>query len=383
MGKPGITRRRFNGFLAAGLALGFGRRGIAAPGDPERDGPRLRAAAIQMTPALGDVQANLGQAEQLVREALARGAEWVVLPEMFTSAAAFHPRMLDAVQPLDGAPYRLLVDLARRSGVVIGGSYLARRDGQVYNTFVLAMPDGSTSRHDKDLPTYWENCYYTGAARDDRGILQSPIGPVGAALCWELIRTRTARRLLGKVRLVAAASCWWTLPDDAGDDNPLRAVNLQMLQHAPVRFAHLLGVPVIHGSHAGRFSGFYSPDLPDVAYESAFLGEAMIVDSGGRVLGRRSLADGAGVVIADIAVSDVPNPVQKIPPRFWIPEDMPKAWQESWQRWLPRGARYYETVTLPYLETGVVNEYEPEWMSRRPLDTPHPSDLIPGASRSV
>src|SRR5690606_19344566 len=141
---------------------------------------RLRAAAIQMRPALGDVQANLGQAEQLVREALGRGAEWVILPEYFTSAAAFHPRLLDSIQPPDGAALHLLRDLARQGNAVVGGSFMAQRGGRVYNTFILALPDGTTARHDKDAPTYWENCYCQGAEPGDDGVLPSPIGPVGA-----------------------------------------------------------------------------------------------------------------------------------------------------------------------------------------------------------
>lgn len=359
-----LTRRRFNGLLAAGVAWVLGQRVGAAP-DPATfavKATRLRAAAIQMQPVLGDMQANLAQAEQLLREALAKGAKWIVLPEMFTSAAAFHPGMLDAIGPWDGAPMRLLRDLARQGSAVVGGSFLARRDGQVYNSFLLATPDGRIARHDKDAPTYWENCYYTGARADDDGILNSPIGPVGAALCWELIRARTVERLRGKVRLALGASCWWTLPDDAGEDHPLRDANLRMLQQAPVQFARMLGVPVIHGSQAGRFAGFYSPDLPDVAYDSTYLGEAMIVAADGEVRARRSLAEGAGVVVADLDIPAQAHPTMEVPARFWMPEQMPPEWQDAWQRWFHRGARYYEAVTLPYLDTGVLHEYEPEWM---------------------
>lgn len=367
MGRAYLTRRQFNALIAAGLMLRFDRAGLrAATPEPEA---RLRVAAIQMVPVLGDVQANLGQAEQLVRQAIAQGAQWVILPEMFTSAAAFHPRMLDAIQPLDGAPMKMLTSLARSTNTVVGGSYLARRGRDVYNSFVLALPDGSTLRHDKDAPTYWENCYYKGGEAADTGILETPVGSVGAALCWEFIRSRTARRLLGKINMLVGGSCWWTLPDDAEAAGPLRLTNLRMLQASPRRFARLLGVPFIHGSHAGPFSGFQSPDLPDVAYDSAYLGEAMVVDSKGTVLGRRGLDQGAGGVVADVAVPVRPQPSEIVPARFWIPEEMPEPWQESWERWFGIGARYYETVTLPYLDTGVINEYVPEWMAKVP-ETP-------------
>ena len=41
-------------------------------------------------------------AESLVREAFAKGARWVILPEFFTSAMAVHQKMLDAARPVDG-----------------------------------------------------------------------------------------------------------------------------------------------------------------------------------------------------------------------------------------------------------------------------------------
>ena len=355
-----ISRRRFNQCLAAGLVTstfsGLSHRLEAKPGAQHK----LRVAAIQMAPKLGDVAANLEQAEQLIRQAQKQKAEWIALPEMFTTAAAFHPDMLSAIQPLDGAPAQLLKRLARQGNCVIGGSFLALRAGNAYNSFLLVFPNGSILQHDKDLPTYWENCVSLGG--NDDGVLSTPIGNVGSVLCWEFIRSQTARRLFGKIKLVIGGSCWWTLPDDADADSPLRATNFKMLQQAPVRFARMLGVPVIHGSHAGPFNGYYSPELPDVAYDSKYLGESMIVDAQGNVLGRRSLAEGAGVVSAEINLPNQPVPSEPIPDTFWLPEEMPEPWKESWERWFEKGAHYYQTVTKPYLDTGVVNEYVPKYM---------------------
>jgi len=54
----------------------------------------MKVAAMQMAPRPVDVAANLEQAERLARQAIGEGAEWIMLPEIFTSAAAFHPDML-------------------------------------------------------------------------------------------------------------------------------------------------------------------------------------------------------------------------------------------------------------------------------------------------
>lgn len=352
-----MDRRRFNAWLTAGLAAGLFPGLVRGRAASEQ---RIRVAALQMTPRLGDAQANLEQAEQLVRQAQKQGAQWIVLPEMFTSAAAFHPDMLGAIRPSDGSPAQMMTRLARRGQSVIGGSFLASRDGQVFNSFLLVFPDGRILRHDKDQPTYWENCFYRGGTDD--GVLATPLGNVGSVLCWEFIRSRTMRRLRGRVRMVLGGSCWWTLSDDVDTDNPLRTANLKMLHDAPVNCARMLGVPVVHASHAGPFGGFFSPDLPDVPYDSQYLGETMIVDASGNIISRRGAAEGAGVVVADIRLPTEVVPSLPIPENFWMPEEMPEPWKESWKRWLNTGARYYETVTRPYLKTGEINEYVPEYL---------------------
>src|SRR5437867_3266136 len=69
----------------------------------------VRVAAIQLHPKLADVSANLETAERLIRAAIRERAEWIVLPEFFTSGLAFDPVNLPgSPRPLDGAPMQLL-----------------------------------------------------------------------------------------------------------------------------------------------------------------------------------------------------------------------------------------------------------------------------------
>ena len=107
--------------------------------------PTIRVAAIQMVAELGDVDANLAMAERLVRVAFERGANCVILPELFSSGNAFFPHMASATRAIDGRPAAVLLDLACEGNAIVGGSFLAWRDGNVYNSFVLALPDGSTT----------------------------------------------------------------------------------------------------------------------------------------------------------------------------------------------------------------------------------------------
>jgi predicted amidohydrolase len=358
MKEAAISRRNFNAGLVASIGMGL-LPGLAFGADSHH-GSRIKVAAVQMEPKLGDVESNLEQAERLILEAQNKGAEWIVLPEMFTTAMAFHPDMVRSVRSIDGAPARMLKRLATRGKTYIGGSFLARREGEVFNSFLLVSPDGAVQRHDKDQPTYWENCFYRGGSDD--GVLVTPVGGVGSILCWEFIRSRTMRRLKERVSIVLGASCWWTLSDEVDADNPLRNDNLNMLKTAPVDCARMLGVPVVHASHAGRFNGYFSPELPDVPYDSNYLGETCVVDAAGEILSSMEASKGAGIVLAEVDLPENPIPLKPIPGDFWIPQQMPQPWKDSWIRWLDSGAHYYQEVMKPFLRTGEIREYIPEYL---------------------
>lgn len=300
----------------------------------------IRVAAIQMESILGDVDANLDKAQWLVRKAFQQGAKLIVLPEFFTSGMAFHPAMLNAARPLDSEPANLLKRLASENEAIVGGSFIALRDGHAYNTFVLALPDGSVFFHDKDIPTMLENCYYTGGR--DTGVIETQEARIGVALCWEFIRTGTAQRLLGKVDIVVGGSCWWDLPENLpSEKEPLREKNLSLLRQTPSTFARLLGVPVVHASHAGRFDGFVLTD--DLSFgkpcRSRYLGEAQITDSQGKILARLSFEDGEGLITADVEIGQA-NPSETVPEGFWIPQLWPEVLR-AWDRENKIGERYY------------------------------------------
>ena len=306
----------------------------------------MRAAAIQMKATLGAVEENCAAAERLALEAIGQGAELVILPEFFTSSVAFHPSLLDAVRPLDGAPAQLLTRLAKENKVIVGGSFIAARKEGVFNTFVLAFPDGSTFFHDKDLPTMWENCYYEPG--HDDGICETSAGPVGVAMCWELIRTQTVKRLKGKVGLAVGGSCWWDVPYGSGSAEleAARDMNVALYEKTPPTFARQLRVPFVHAAHTGDFEG-QTPGAEDMPYKSRWLGRAQIVDGHGKILASAAQDEGEAVVIADITPGQVEADDTAVPDAFWL-HDMADASLDAWEKQNAFGRHYYEDVTRPH-----------------------------------
>lgn len=279
--------------------------------------PGVRTAAIQMQPVIADLAANLEAAERLAGEAARAGAEWILLPEFFTTGIAFREELAQAALPPDGAATGLLCDLAARHGATVGGSFLCRdHDGEVRNAFLLAGPDGGVlGRHDKDRPTMWENAFYVGGTDD--GVIEAGGLTVGAALCWELMRAPTARRLRGRVDLVVGGSGWWSIPPwpPAAVTRRWEAANARTAASVAPAFAPLVGAPVVHAAHAGPVS-CPLPGTP-LTYRGHFEGGAVICDARGRVLARREGREGPGAAIADVSPGRTP-PGAAIPGRFWL-----------------------------------------------------------------
>jgi hypothetical protein len=120
-----------------------------------------------------------------------------------------------------------------------------------------------------------------------------------------------------------------------------------ILQRTPSTLARMLGVPVVHASHAGTFTGFNLPETTKV-YRSHFLGEAQIVDGHGRVLARRSRDEGEGVLLAEIVPGRVTGERPPIGDGFWIPE-LPAEVLSFWELLNTLGPAYYERVTRPHV----------------------------------
>lgn len=299
-----------------------------------------KVAVIQQDAVPADVTANLAMCEQLADDAAAKGAEIIVLPEFFTTGMGFLPELVDCALPPDGAATELLTRLADRHHALVGGSFLCRdADGDTRNTFLLTAPaEGVVGRHDKDLPTMWENCFYVGGADD--GVLPNVNGfSPGAAVCWEFMRTQSVHRMRGRVDIVLGGSAWWSVPPWPPqaltrrweDANAATAANV-----APA-FARMVGAPVAHAAHCGPVD-CRMPMTP-LPYHGHMQGGAVITAADGQVLARRDRAQGSGVALADVTIGRVP-PVDSPPPGFWLHKRGPvPAAMWAYQNW--HGRRWY------------------------------------------
>jgi len=140
----------------------------------------------------------------------------------------------------------------------------------------------------------------------------------GTAICWEFMRTMTARRLRNQVDVIMGGSCWWSIPtnypgwlqrlwEPENSRNALAAIKDS---------ARLIGAPVIHAAHCGEIE-CPMPGLPIIKYRGFFEGNAAIVDANGHVLAHRSAKQGEGIVCAEISLGAQAT-TEEIPNRYWL-----------------------------------------------------------------
>jgi predicted amidohydrolase len=186
----------------------------------------------------------------------------------------------------------------------------------------------------------WENYFYEGSDPIDSGMLGTYDNTrIGAAVCWEFMRTMTARRLRNQVDVIMGGSCWWSIPINFPGflQRLWEPANSHCALAAIQDSARLIGAPVIHAAHCGEIE-CPMPGLP-IKYRGYFEGNAARVDASGKVLAHRSAAQGEGIVCAEISLGAKAT-TGEIPNRYWLRSRgfLPTfAWHH--QRWL--GRRWY------------------------------------------
>jgi len=150
-------------------------------------------AAIQLAVPGWDRQINLMHADQRVRDAAARGAQVIVLPELFelpyfcTEQDAAHFRH---ARPVEGNPTLAHFSrLAAELNVVLPISFFERAGLAFFNTVAVIDADGTMlgiyrKTHIPDGPGYNEKFYFTPG---DTGfkVWDTRFGRLGVGICWD------------------------------------------------------------------------------------------------------------------------------------------------------------------------------------------------------
>jgi predicted amidohydrolase len=149
----------------------------------------LRAASVQFQHIPGDKEANLGTIRSFVAKASAEQVDLLIFPEMCITGY-WHVRNLsrEAIDALaepvpHGPSTEVLLALASERGMTIGAGLIERGDdGRLYNSYVVALPDGRTVCHRK-LHTFISEHMDSGS---DYTVFDLPDGTkAGILICYD------------------------------------------------------------------------------------------------------------------------------------------------------------------------------------------------------
>jgi len=149
----------------------------------------LKAASVQFNHAPGDTVFNMGRIRSFVQDAAEQGVDLLVFPEMCITGY-WHVRKLPKpeiealAEPVpDGSSTRELLQLAESTKMTIGAGLIEiAEDGKLYNTYVVAMPDGRVASHRKI------HCFISEymASGDEYTVFDIPQGArVGVLICYD------------------------------------------------------------------------------------------------------------------------------------------------------------------------------------------------------
>ena len=168
-----------------------------------RRAPRpVTVAALQMS-CSWDTRANLAHAESLVRSAAARGAQIILLPELFATpyfCIEQDARHLGLAHSVGADPaVRHFSAVARELGVVLPISFFERAGPAYFNSVAILDADGSNlgvyrKSHIPNGPGYQEKNYFSPGDTGFR-VWQTRFARIGVGICWDQWFPETARAM--------------------------------------------------------------------------------------------------------------------------------------------------------------------------------------------
>jgi predicted amidohydrolase len=259
------------------------------------------AAVVQLNGS-SNVDRNLRIMEQLVRSAAAEGAVVIATPEATTYLGP-HREKVRLAEAIDGPTHRRLGALAAELKITLLIGSVAERcdDVRAYNTTLVFGPDGARQAHyrkmhlfDVDLAAQGGVCFRESdrtAAGKELVVTDSPIGPIGLSICFDLRFPEVYRGLVDRGAHVLAVPSAFTAM--TGKDHwhillRCRAIETQSWVLAPAQW----------GPH------------DDEGLRRSF-GHSLIVDPWGRIVAE--VSEGEGFALADIDVNAVAKIRGQIP----------------------------------------------------------------------
>lgn len=171
-------------------------------------------AIAQFASIMGDPAANLKKAENAVKEAVGKGADIVIFPELY------YPGYYNAIEdfhklaePCDGTLYQALSACAKEHNVHIIMGYCEKKDeapGKVHNTLMFVNNKGERiSNYTKVYGWDTEKDIFTDGEKFQ--VCDTELGKIGLLICYDIEFPETFRALnMAGAEMVICCAAWRT-----------------------------------------------------------------------------------------------------------------------------------------------------------------------------
>jgi predicted amidohydrolase len=184
---------------------------------PEAGDRTVRVRCHELAPVIGDLAGNLDAVEAAVADAMAADRQLLVLPELATSGYHLTPdEARAAALPADADVFARWARLLRPDAVLVVGFAEAAGD-DVCNSAAVVTADGVLAVYRKTHLWDTELAVFTPGDVAG-GVLDTPVGPLGTLICYDLEFPEVPRRLaLAGAEVLAVPTNWPLGPTPPGE----------------------------------------------------------------------------------------------------------------------------------------------------------------------
>ena len=246
---------------------------------------QVTIATIQMK-CTNEVAENIKKAEAMVRKAAQKGANVILLPELFERPYFCQERRYEyydfAKSTEENDAVRHFTKIAKELGVVLPISFYEKDKNRLYNSIAVIDADGALlgvyrKTHIPDDHYYQEKFYFSPG---DTGfkVWDTLFGKIGIGICWDQWFPETARSLA----VMGAEMILY--PTAIGSEPILECDSMPHWRRCMQGHAAANVVPVVAANRVGEEKVVPAKDNNEQSSALVFYGSSFITDETGEVL---------------------------------------------------------------------------------------------------
>ena len=245
----------------------------------------VTVAAIQMQCST-NVEENIKKADKMIREAAQKGAQIILLPELFERQYFCQERRYEyyefAKSVEENDAVRHFKKLAKELSVVLPISFYERDINRLYNSVAIIDADGTNlgvyrKTHIPDDHYYQEKFYFTPGDTGFR-VFKTKFGTIGVGICWDQWFPETARGMA----IQGAEILFY--PTAIGSEPILTCDSMPHWRRCMQGHAACNLMPVVAANRIGTESVIPCEENGGQTSELTFYGSSFITDATGEIV---------------------------------------------------------------------------------------------------